>query len=242
MLREVQEEICFNVTGRFEGRGYTQVTGNFDGAGWSLGFLQWNFGQGTAQRLLKEIHDSNPIVWREILGGAWADELSCVLLYAKAKAVDWANDRSFGTNKRRVSLDWNIKMAKLLDTVHSKRIQRKLAGAYMTDARNDCAFYKFRTVRGLALCFDISVQNGQGKAGPNGRANVAKAFGDRGGHALAYPLRLKALAEAVVSTANLKWQSDVLGRKMLIVNGSGVFRGRSWDMQKEFGLDDSEIV
>jgi hypothetical protein len=36
---------------------YVAITGNFDGNGVSLGLLQWNFGQGTLQKLLQGITD-----------------------------------------------------------------------------------------------------------------------------------------------------------------------------------------
>lgn len=42
-------DLCLEITGSFEGSGYGQVTGNFDGMGISCGILQWNYGQGSLQ-------------------------------------------------------------------------------------------------------------------------------------------------------------------------------------------------
>jgi len=48
------------VTSSFEGGGFNNVVGNFDGQGLSAGALQWNFGQGTLQQLLKR--------WQQLYG------------------------------------------------------------------------------------------------------------------------------------------------------------------------------
>ena len=47
---------ALDITGAFEGSGFNQVTGNFDGQGISAGVLQWNYGQGSLQsKILKPI-------------------------------------------------------------------------------------------------------------------------------------------------------------------------------------------
>lgn len=242
MTREEQEAVCFKITGSFEGRGYCQVTGNFDGAGWSCGFLQWNFGQGTLQNLLLRIYRYDTKFFSQVFGESQAQELLDVLRWQKHKAVAWANERSTGTEKRRIVETWATPLVKLLDSPHGQHCQRVLAHAYMADARADANYYHVETLRGLAFCFDVSVQNGQAKIGIKNQEAFAQAFSDRGGFALPYDRRLKALAEAVAASANPRWHSDVLGRKMLIVNGFGKFRGRDWNLQEQFGLTDEVLV
>jgi len=51
-------ELCVSVSGKFEddaGASYTDLTGNEDGEGISVGVLQWCAGQGSLQTLLKAI-------------------------------------------------------------------------------------------------------------------------------------------------------------------------------------------
>lgn len=242
MSRREQEGICYAITGAFEGRGFGQLTGNFDAQGWSLGFLQWPLGQGTAQRLIQRIQSIDPKGFEAILGEAKAAELLDVCRAQKATAVSWANIRSVGLSRRLVAPEWARPLEKVITSTAGIQAQREMAQPYMTDARNDAKFYGIETVRGLALCFDIAVQNGQGKAGKNGRPNVAKAFGDRGGHALPYERKLKALAESIAVTCNPRWSADVRGRKMLIVDGKGRFRGADVDLETRYGLSDAVLL
>jgi hypothetical protein len=53
-------DICLQVTGSFEGGtpSPTALAGNSDGQGMSVGYLQWNAGQGTLQILIKNIIES----------------------------------------------------------------------------------------------------------------------------------------------------------------------------------------
>lgn len=242
MNRDEQEAICFALTGAFEGRGYGQVTGNFDGQGWSLGFLQWPMGQGNAQRLIEQIHALDGSALEKHLGGLKARELLGVCRGLRPDAVRWADRLSVGPTKRKVDPAWARPIEALLTSIAGRRVQRNLAAGYMADARRDAEFYGIETLRGLALMFDVAVQNGMAKLGTNARVDTQQAFADRGGHALPYERKLKALAEAVAATCNPRWKADVLGRKLLIVTGSGKFRGAAWDLAARFGLSDAPLV
>jgi hypothetical protein len=46
-------QLALEITAGFEGGGFDNVAGNFDGQGISAGILQWNLGQGTLQPLLQ---------------------------------------------------------------------------------------------------------------------------------------------------------------------------------------------
>ena len=49
---------ALQITGSFEGSGYNQISGNFDGQGISAGILQWNYGQGSLQnKILRPLID-----------------------------------------------------------------------------------------------------------------------------------------------------------------------------------------
>ena len=242
MSRREQEAIALAITMAFEGRGYGQVTGDFDSQGWSLGALQWPLGQGTAQQLLLRVHAIDPVGFDAAFGPQKADELLDVCHENRAAAVTWASARCVGLSRRVVAREWATPLERILSCPAGVQAQRELMAPYLTDARNDARFYGLETVRGLALCFDVAVQNGQGKAGKNGKPDVARAFADRGGHALDYRRKLRALAEAVAATCNPRWRDDVLGRKLLIVAGKGEFRAVRWDLDMRFGLSDAPLL
>ena len=53
---------AIKITSFYEGSGFDEVTGNFDGQGLSYGILQWNFGQGTLQPIFKNLFARYPNV------------------------------------------------------------------------------------------------------------------------------------------------------------------------------------
>ncbi len=64
---------CLTLTGTFEtGKPplecFSAISGNFDGQGMSFGALQWNFGQGSLQRLLKDMLNDYRDVMEQIFG------------------------------------------------------------------------------------------------------------------------------------------------------------------------------
>lgn len=254
--RAAQEEIIFRITGAFEGHGYGSMAGNFDAMGWSIGFLQWNFGQGTLQRLFLAMHKRSQPKFEQALtvmhDGRRLElyrELLAVCMMKKDQAVIWADQRSRSSDKRYLVGPWPQALTRLLAEPLFQAIQREFAAPYVRDARQDCVHFKLETLRDLALFFDISVQNGPAKVGQNIRADVLREFRALGGYALSVPDRRRAIVEAVAKTSRIDhkakdpfWiQNDVRGRKMLIVNGKGQFRGSFWDLEA-WGLSDEPIV
>lgn len=237
-----QEAIAFAVTGHFEGEGYTERTGNFDGAGWSLGLLQWNFGQGSLQPMLKAMHDAGPATWARHLGTDLGAELLAVCSWPSAKAVAWADSRSAGEGKARIAEPWNSRLKALLADPGFQAIQRHHAQPYLADARADAKFYGVETLRGLSFFLDVAVQNGPGKLGATAKASVKAAFAARGGHALPPREKLVALAQVVAESCNPRWKAVVLARKLAIAEGAGVVYGSRVDLGARFGLSDEVLA
>jgi len=240
--RSDQEAICFAITGAFEGGGYLNRAGNFDGSGWSLGFLQWNFGQGTLQSLLLDFKLAGPITFRRHLPGRMADELLAICRGPKDRAITWANSHSTGQGKRQIVEPWNSALKSLLQEPGLQAVQRKHAACYMADAHEDADHYGIKTLRGLALMFDVAVQNGMGRLGDNASSRTRGIFQRKGGYALPYDKKLLALADAVAESANPKWVEDVRARKRAIALGRGKSHGKTWDLEAEFGLNDEALL
>lgn len=72
--------LSLNVTGSFEGRaGWSNLAGNFDGQGMSLGLNQQNLGQGTLQPLLNQMFADHPEIMTSLFSTPNRTSLSKML-------------------------------------------------------------------------------------------------------------------------------------------------------------------
>ncbi len=247
--RSEQEAVARAITMAFEGAGFVNLAGNFDGQGWSLGALQWNFGQGTLQPLILAMEKEGPKTFRELLtvthqGKAY--DLAPLLLDAcrmpKTQAIAWADARCHGPGKRQLVEPWRTGLAALLGHPGMQQAQIRAMQSYMDDAQADCAFYGLKTLRDLALFHDIAVQNGRGKVGKLSAADTRQAFESRGGMSLAPDKRRLAIALAVADTCNPRWRADVHSRKATIVHGAGMVHGRQYNLAQMYGPLDEVLA
>jgi len=93
--------------------------------------------------------------------------------------------------------------------------------AYFAPALRTASACRLSSERGLALCFDIHVQNGGINGGIN---NVARAA------ILQHPAadeqaRRIAIAHAVADAAKAEFREDVRARKLTLANGTGTVHG-----------------
>ena len=89
---------CLALTGAFEtGTGvpdcFCGLSGDFDGQGISFGVLQWNFGQGSLQPLLKEMVTQHAEVAKSVFG----EHLDALEEALKGTDDEPANPRAFGS-------------------------------------------------------------------------------------------------------------------------------------------------
>jgi hypothetical protein len=230
------QEKCFAVTAAFEGGGYGALSGNFDGQGVSFGFLQWNFGQGTLQALLKAMQKNGPETFKRccsvpVLSRGVTDlsaDLMAVCDMPPAQAVRWWADRQDGGH--RLLPHWVQVFRNLAAEPGYQAMQRKAAEEpYWRLAVQYVREFGFTSERGLALCFDICVQMGSVTAKSQRRYTAAVSSG------ASEVARLEALARAVGPQAG-QWERDVLSRKLTIALGSGVVHGRAYHLERDFGL------
>lgn len=97
-----------------------------------------------------------------------------------------------------------------------------------------CDKYKLNTVRGFALAFDIVNQNGS--ISPAAQETIATAFITNPNMSEKDLLTVIANAVANSSTTN---SSDILPRKMAIINGEGTVHGIDLNLNSNFGLNDN---
>lgn len=241
-------EKLFQVVFRFEGgRGFENLSWNFDGQGASLGCIQFAWGQGNAQRLLKACAKKNPAKFKKALtqrvtymqGKQKIDavqDLSAALLAAcdldpKGEGLEWIVARQVKKVVRGKTVwqghdHWQRAFEAILQDPEFQQVQLELAESYWKDAVEDFLFYKGETVGQLLFCLDVAIQNGMGKIGRAGQKKCIAKFMELGGSMKqSAASRFKTLADAVASTALEQWQADVRKRKYACLNGTGVVHG-----------------
>jgi len=241
------EEKCYAVTGAFEGKGYVNITGNFDGMGLSFGFIQWNFGMGSLQPLLMTMYENGPVTFKRCCTVEVDGEVKDLSGYlvsvcrdmSNREAVEWVSQRQTNSGGRwRLLPHWQKVFENLGREPGFQAIQRKAAGEYMERARGYVRTLGFRTERALALMFDVCVQNGSIKKSAMDAYRRALAANPGAGERQ----RLAMVAEAVAEASRPQFVQDVRSRKMCIVNGRGVVHGKSFDLAGAYGLGDGPIV
>lgn len=242
-MAKTSQQKAADLTASFEGAaGYASLAGNFDGAGISFGFIQFNFGSGTLQPVIRAMRAADPERFRRACtqpnawhGGLYdhTAELMKVAAMDRAAAVKWAVERQ--DSGGRLLPHWTAVFLALGRDPVFQAIQARFAKPYMDRALAYMKTYGFRSERALALLFDVCVQCGSITLGSRTRYLAATA-----GWSLGEQAKLKALAVAVTKQDSRAWvQRDILSRKMTIAEGFGVVHGRPYNVAKDFGITDA---
>lgn len=152
---------ALEITGRFEGRGFDQITGNFDGMGMSVGVLQWCYGQGSLQReilqpymtLYGDIDDHFAFPHPGIEATAYM---------TNSLAIRYCYDHILmGT---RVRPEWVAAWRRFLTHPTTIEIQLKAAEKVAVRAEELCNRWGLKSERAFCFFFDIVTQNGSMKS------------------------------------------------------------------------------
>jgi len=225
-------DIARNITTQFEFGNMDQIAGNFDGVGLSLGYLQWNIGQGELQRLLARMDCEYNSIMRQTFGGTSYDSIHGMLAMTKEQQLQWAI--SINDAQNNIKAPWYGQLVNLTKTPEFIKIEKDAEVVMINRAMNICDKYKLRTVRGFALAFDIATQNGSISSGAGTIIdNALKQKPNMMEREL-----LQVIANAVADTAagNV---DDTRSRKMAIVNGSGTVHEIPLNLDAKYGLSDS---
>jgi hypothetical protein len=234
---------CLALTGAFEtGTGipecFSGLSGDFDGQGISFGVLQWNFGQGSLQPLLRDMIGAHESVARSIFGGHY-DALAAAMALTddergKADLLEFARSIQHPV-QHRVFEPWRGFAKALGRTPEFQEIEVKHAQAAFDKAVGLCEEYGLWSERAVALMFDIVTQNGSIK--PVTRAQI---LGDM--RSLTADLsrderelqNLRLVANHRAEASNIRWIDDVRRRKLCIANGVGTVHGIRYDLESQF--------
>jgi hypothetical protein len=208
------ESRCLQLTSAFEGHGFTLVQGNWDGAWLTWGIIGFTLKHGEIQRIIRAIQQRAPQRIDQAFGSDAAQLLQVIDDTGQAQEA-FANSISQGA---RVVEPWHSAFQRFGSFPEVQAEQSARAhDAYFVPAQETATELNLTTERGIALCFDVQVQNG------GVRQNVKDALAAM---ATAPELdRLEALASGVANNATPQFRADVLSRKMAIAQGEGTVHG-----------------
>ena len=226
-------EICLDkITGQFETGGrWKRVTGNFDRYGPSLGILQFSFGAGGLQPLIKDVHRRgnlgdffNPADVREILE---------VMRWSTSRQRLFANENWFNRGSwkpGREALKHGFRDLARSDIF--KQAQIRNAQKYAKKATALFSTYNFRMLRAWAIFFDISVQNGGVRMSTRQEIQLLRGETEKTlGRKMSNIERLRNWIRIRAAKSNRKWQADVLARKLAILNDGGKVHRKKFDFR-----------
>jgi peptidoglycan hydrolase-like protein with peptidoglycan-binding domain len=225
---------CLQLTARFEGHGYTLIVGNFDGAGLTWGIVGFTLQHGELQVIINELVVRAPELLEAAFGVDGSRELADRLRTQKPAAlIRWADSISSGSGKQIVIEPWRSGFAALGAQPFVQELQRRRAREkYFEPAMSTATRLGLDSERGVALCFDIHVQNGGVKK------TDEKAYFDaiESRRSPSAKSRREILARLVADSARKQYRDDVFARKNAIASGSGISHGQLFDLD-EWGFD-----
>jgi len=231
---------CLALTGSFEtGAGipdcFAGVSGDFDGQGISFGVLQWNFGQGSLQPLLKRMFTEYPERSRLIFQDRF-ETIFSKLSGEKAELMAFARSIQHPT-RHFLHEPWRGMFKSLGRSDEFQRIETDAANTLYKAARRLCADYGLWSERAVALMFDIKVQNGSINEAVKGQIvadfeKLSPALGEEEKEVE----RMRIVANRRAEAAKAQWREDVRARKLCIANGSGNVHGIPYDLAEQFGI------
>lgn len=216
-------ERCLGITAQFEGHGFGLLQGNFDGAGLTWGVIGFTLRSGQIQALLADTEAAVPGTLQRVLGPL-AAVWTAVAAKPLAEQIAWADSISCGAGKVSVPADWRDAFARLGDEPTVKRLQMHRAyDKFFLPAVQAAKTLRLENELGIALAFDVHVQNGGFK--PGAYAMAATRLGRASDLE-----RRKALADAVADSASSRWRDDVRERKLTLATGAGTVHGRGYQL------------
>jgi hypothetical protein len=217
---------CLDLTGSFEGHDYTLAVGNFDGAWLTWGIVGFTLKHGALAKILLEAERACP----EALQLAFGDHTPEIMSVMRAKSKQqeqWAD--SVTVRGGLLAEPWRTAFRTLGKSIEVQNIQQRIAESdYFQPSLQTARSHGLSSELGIALCFDIHVQNG----GINKRAESLLGEVRPGDE---FALRT-AIAEAVAKCARPEYREDVRARKLAIATGKGRVHGadvvlESWGLQ-----------
>jgi len=214
---------ALQLTASFEGHSFGLAEGNFDGALLTWGIIGFTMASGEVQQIVLAVNSAHPEIVQEDFGDH-AAELVNIMRASPQAQTDWANALTVPGGK--LAEPWLSMFAAFGSHPEVQAEQMKhVQSDYMLPAIQTAKSLGFTSELGLALCFDIQVQNG-------GIKNVAmqEIQQNRTPDIAEGDLRVL-VANAVADSAKPRWIDDVRARKLAIATGQGTVHGHLFIVQ-----------
>lgn len=224
---------CLQLTAAFEGHHYTRAAGNFDDALITWGIVGFTLRHGNLQRVIRGVRERAPHRIVEAFGTDASILLEMMSASPHRQEV-WANSISDDDGRRLIE-PWQTNFARFGEFPEVQEQQRAVARtAYFDPALASATEIGLRTELGMALAFDVHVQNGGFKPA------VRALLPPRSAGEPERPLR-EAVANAVADHSKPKWRENVRRRKLAIATGNGTANGITVVLAN-WGLDEVDAV
>jgi hypothetical protein len=223
------------VTAAFEGHGFGLVEGNWDGAFMTWGVIGFTLKHGEVSQIVLEANRRRPDLVRQAFG-AKSDELLAVMRAPKERQLQFADSISLPPKKVRVREPWRSSFRRLGELPEVQAIQLERVGQRFDRAKQLARELKLETELGLALCFDIAVQNGSVKQAA--REQIER---DVAAHPIHKERELRVIiANAVADSSAPAFREDVRARKLTLAAGAGRVHGETYVL-RNWGLDATPV-
>jgi hypothetical protein len=238
----VKEELayrCLALTASFETGApppdcFSSVVGDFDGQGLSFGALQFSLGPGRLGELVAQLDARHPGVIDEVFH-RHAAELRTMLESDRDERLAWARTIQDHT-RHRLNEPWRGLFKGLGRRTECQEVQVELAHANYESALGLCREYGLWSERGVALMFDVIVQNGS--ISRLVRAQIMADFtalGERPRDALEVQ-KMLSVARRRAAVVRPEYVESVRARKSTIALGKGRVHGHTYDLAADYGI------
>ncbi|MDR3703583.1 MAG: peptidoglycan-binding protein [Candidatus Sulfopaludibacter sp.] len=228
------KERALQLTAAFEGHGFSLAQGNFDGAGITWGIIGFTLAGGELPRILKQTEADHPGMLEDAFGDS-AAQLLAILDASPDQQIAFADGISLGASKAALAEPWLSGFRRLGEQPAVQQLQLSAVDRnYFQPALVTAGRFNLIAELGIALAFDIHVQNGGISAAAARQIQQTITATPPDGE---QDLRV-AIANAVADTAtNVQFREDVRQRKMTVATGSGQVHGgmfvlRNWGLSE----------
>jgi hypothetical protein len=218
------------LTAAFEGHGFGLAVGNFDGALLTWGIIGFTLASGEIQQIILAINASAPQLIDQAFGDSKA-ELLQLMNASKSDQASWANAHTLP--KGGLVEPWRTMFSTFgsFSEVQAEQLKHVQAD-YLAPAIKTAKQLGLASELGLALAFDIHVQNGGIKNAALAKIQQQSALG------MAEEDLRVIIANAVADSSRPAYIEDVRKRKLAIAQGQGQVHGHNYVLQN-WGLDGS---
>ncbi len=223
-------ERSLQVTASFEGHGFGLAVGNFDGALLTWGIIGFTMASGQVQEIVESMEKDRPDIIRDAFQ-AFAENLLQVMRAPADLQKSWANEHTLPSGA--LMRPWREMFATFgsYPEVQAEQMKR-VSNDYLDPAIATAKKLNFTSELGLALCFDIHVQNGGIKR------SAWQQIQQQSGPNIKEPDLRIIVANAVADSARKAYREDVRKRKLTLATGQGSVHGHAYDLQA-WGLSGS---